>query len=191
MHLLAEVSAILAIVAVIPYIYGVFTSTVRPERASWFVWTALIAVSLVSQIAAGGGESLGLVVGDLIATVIVLAVSLFKGTGGLTRFDLSCLVLAAIGIIVWQISSQPIVAIVAVVFADMIGSLPTIRKAYNDPASELWITYFITTVAALLAVIAVGRWAFVLLVYPVYILFANAAVVVAIKMGSIRKENCV
>ena len=53
-------------------------------------------------------------------------------------------------------------------------------KTYRQPGSETLATYAIGVVSTVFALAAVGSTALSLLIYPVYILFADGAVVAVI-----------
>lgn len=186
---LGEIAGLISIVSFAPYFYQTIRGTVRPERITWFIWTVLQVIAVVSQASAGGHDSLWFPLVGAVCAATIFILSIFKGIGGFNRFDLTCLGLAVIGLIGWQLSRQPIVAIVAIIFADAMGVLPTIRKSYLNPESESWIFFGGDTVAGLLAAGAVGSLNIILLLYPAYIALANAAVVIAIYLGYARKKR--
>ena len=177
------ISGLLSILVVIPYIWEIFRHQVKPERATWLVWTILTAISYFSQRSAGAGASLWFTLGNGVGVALVLVISLFKGVGGLTRFDLMVLALAGLGIAGWLTFDSPGLAIASVIFADLMGTLPTLRKAYRDPASESVSAFTIATLSAVLGIYAVGAWSAVLVAYPLYILLADGAIVVAVLAG--------
>ncbi len=174
---------ILATILVIPYIWEIFYRQVKPERASWLVWTVLAGISFFSQRSAGAGASLWFTAGNWLGVLIVFIISIFKGVGGLTWFDLTVLGLAGLGTIGWLTLGNPALAITSIIFADFVGTLPTIIKAYHQPASESKTAFAIGTVSAAFGVFAVGSLNPILLAFPGYLLLADGAVVVAILLG--------
>lgn len=180
---LGQWSAIVAVAGVLPYYFQIFFKGVKPERASWFIWTVLQLIAFASQKDAGGTDSLWLVIGQLVVTTTVFLIAIPKGVGGFTKFDLKCLALAGVGIVLWKLANQPALAITFVVFADAMGALPTVRKALKEPETESRITFGSGVVAGVLALLAVGSLDPVLLAYPLYITLANAAVVAACQIG--------
>lgn len=184
---LGQVSALLAVIAVVPYIYEIYKKGVRPERASWFVWTVLLTINLLAQNSSGAHDSIWLTIGDLIGTSIVFVIAIFKGTGGFTKFDIRCMLVAAIGVLMWVLSGSAIIALAGSLLADAMGSLPTIRKAYIDPNSEGWTTFSIIAFASFLAIIAAG-YSPVAMAVPLYLMIANLAVLIAKYLGH-KKET--
>lgn len=186
---LGQISGLLLLIGGSTYIWQTLTGKVRPERATWFVYFTLGMISLWGQRAAGGTDSLWLTISQNLMTGIIFIISIFRGVGGLTKFDFKCLGLATLGVLLWALSRQPAVAILGVVFADAMGTLPTIRKAYKDPESESLFSWGIDIPAALLGVLSVGTLNIALLLYPGYLVVSISAVFVAILLGYKQKKS--
>jgi hypothetical protein len=185
---LGEIAGLVTASGTVPYVWQVVFQGVRPERASWLIWFALGVMSLVSQRSAGGVDSLWLTVGQDVATGLILVLSIFKGEGGLSLFDLRALAVASVGIVGWRLSGDAAWGVVFVIVADSMGVVTTMRKTLADPSSESWIAFLIAAVAATLGSLAVHRLDLTLLAYPVYLIIANAAIVMAVLLGN-RRDN--
>ena len=70
------------------------------------------------------------------------------GAARLTRFDLGCGSLSVVALVMWRVTGQGDVAIAFSVAADLLAGVPTIRKAYRDPASESWPAFACSAVSA-------------------------------------------
>lgn len=101
----------------------------------------------------------------------------------------AALVGAALGITLWYIFDQPILAIVLTVFIDVCAVVPTLRKSFIDPESETLSTWIIVGTGAILGTIAVGKLDITLLIYPLYLAIANLAVAGAIVLGKTRLKK--
>lgn len=186
---LGMLAGLLSVVASFIYIYEIFYRGVMPERASWFVWTTILVISFLGQRAVGAQDSLWFAFADIIGCALILFISLWRGKGGFTKFDIICVSLAMVGVIVWQSSGAALAAILGSIFADMMGSLPTIRKGYLEPETEGISIFALHVIAAAIAVVAAKTLDPLILIAPVYIGFANAAVVAAILLGRNRKAR--
>ena len=62
--------------------------------------------------------------------------------GGWSKSDLICFLIALIGIISWQITKNPTLALYYAVAADFTGFVPTLIKTYRLPKTEVWTFYF-------------------------------------------------
>ena len=180
-------SGFLSIAAVFPYIYDILKGNTKPERASWFIWTALGAIAFFSQLEKGATNSLWMVGTSTLAVLVVSLLSLKLGSGGFSKRDKISLLIASLGILLWFFTKEAAFALFITIFVDSIGSFLTTVKSYEDPESETLLTWIVASIAGLLAAMSIGEWNFILLVYPLYIFLANSLVVTAILLGKRRK----
>ena len=174
------IAGILQLVASAPYVRDILRGTTKPQRATWTIWTTLSFVVLASQWASGAAWSLALTIGQTVSCAVIFALAIPRGVGGFSRIELVLLGIAALGIVGWQVSDDPVVATCSVVVADLIGVALMLPKTYRAPNSETLSTYVIGLVSTLFALAAVGSLTAALLIYPVYILIADSAVVAVI-----------
>jgi hypothetical protein len=173
-------AGILQLVATAPYLRDVLRGSTTPQRATWMIWTTLSLVVFASQWASGATWSLALTAGQAVSCAAVFALAIRRGVGGVSPIELALLGLAALGVVGWQVAGDPTVATCSVVAADVIAVALMLPKTYRQPGSETLATYAIGVVSTLFALAAVNSTAPSLLIYPLYILFADAAVVAVI-----------
>ena len=173
-------AGILQLVATAPYVRDILRGSTRPQRMTWGIWTTLAFVVLASQWASGATWSLTLTIGQAISCLVIFLLALRRGVGGFSRIESALLAIAALGIAGWLIADDPLVATCSVVLADLIAMAMMLPKTYRDPSSETLSTYVIGTVSTVFALLAVDALAVDLLVYPLYILIADSAVVAMI-----------
>lgn len=189
---LAVISLIISILGGVPYAIQAMRGKIKPERATWGIWTLILVLSLTGYRAEGGQESSLFILGDLIITASIFLIAIFKGSGGTSRLDKICILLSLIGLLIWQISSDRLYQILDTVTADALALVPTIKKVLDDPESESSIAFFSAAVASLLGAISVGHWNLVLIMYPIYLYTVNlitAVTVVSAKYVSRNKEG--
>lgn len=180
---LGEISFGISIVGAVPYALQTARGTVHPARASWFVWTCLLALAVWSYRAEGASDSLWFLVGDLFITAVICVLSIWRGRSGWSRLDVCCLSIAAAGIVIWQATSTPLFGLAGVLIADGAALIPTLVKALREPTSESASTFICSSLAALCGFVAVGEWNAVLLFYPAYLFLANFVTAVTIWVG--------
>jgi hypothetical protein len=173
-------AGILQLVATAPYVRDILRGSTRPQRATWAIWAALSFVVLASQWASGATWSLALTIGQAVSCGGIFALSLRRGVGGVSPLELGLLGIAALGVAGWQLAGDPVVATCAVVAADLVAVALMLPKTYRQPGSETLATYAIGVVSTIFALAAVGPTAPSLLIYPLYILAADGAVVAVI-----------
>ncbi len=179
----AIISGVILFAGAPPYFIDILKGKTKPERATWFIWSVLGIIALVSQVTEHGAWSILFVGMDALGSVLVFLLSLKYGVGGWTRLDKIALIIAAGGVVTSFMVKQPIPALVGIVLADMSGVVLTVRKTFLDPKSETTITWFFIGTASLLGALSVGRMSLVLLIYPVYLTVANYSVLIAQGLG--------
>ncbi len=176
-------SGILSAACYIPYIRGIIRQEVKPERASWLIWSVLTVIGFFSNLAIGATHSLWLPGIQGLGVIIVFLLSLRIGYGGLLRRDIVTLILSALTLAIWYFTKQPLIALYLTVLIDCMGGYLTIVKAYEEPQTETPLTWALSGLAGFFAILSVGRWEVSLLLYPLYIFLVNSAVVGAILLG--------
>lgn len=189
LQVLGLLSGLVSVVAYIPYIKDILRGSTQPERASWLIWSVLGSIALFSQLADGATYSIWLTVVQTFGVMVIFALSLRFGVGGLACRDLMALAAAGVGLILWYLTNEPVVALLIAIAIDGIGGLLTVVKSYEDPDSETLSTWLLAGIAGILAMISVGNLDKTLLAYPFYIFAINGLVVAAILAGR-RARAC-
>ena len=159
---MALLSAVVTLAGYVPYVRLILMdATVKPNRASWFVWWVIDCSMAFVTFSAHEWSAFALFGCFSIGTTTVLALSLKKGEGQFSRSDMFYVLLALVGIILWRTSDNIDVSIVANMFAATMGTLPTIKKSYHDPESEDQLTWMLFWVGGLLNTLAITNWTFV------------------------------
>ncbi|HEU0266697.1 MAG TPA: hypothetical protein VFQ70_03645 [Candidatus Saccharimonadaceae bacterium] len=173
---LAAISGILAIIAGPSYLVGIIKGTVRPQRMTWFIFGALGVIAFIAQLDAGASWSLVFSGLDLLGSLVVFGLSLWRGTGGSTRLDWLALTIATIGMIVSVIAREPVVAILGVILADISGMWLTLVKVWRDPDSEIALTWLLFATAGVFGVLTIRHWTWGIVLYPAYLAAVNYTV---------------
>lgn len=182
-------SALINICALFPYIRDIIKGKTKPERASWFIWTALGVIAFFSQLAKGATNSLWLVGASVFGALLVALLSIKYGTGGFAKRDKISLSIAGAGILLWFFTKEASLALYITILVNSVGSYLTTVKAYTHPESETLSTWVLATFSGVFATLSVGKLSFILLVYPLYVFLANFLVVLAIFLGQRRKNT--
>jgi hypothetical protein len=100
--------------------------------------------------------------------------------GGLAKSDIICFFIAISGIISWQLTKNPILALYFALAADFTGFIPTLIKTYHLPKTEVWLFYSLDVIAALFNLLATRQFIFNQFLYPLYIILVNLLMVILI-----------
>lgn len=170
------------------YLLATWRGRVKPNAVTWFFWGIAPLIAFTAQIQEGVGiaawMSLGLAVGPL----AICCVSIIRRDARwkITRFDFACGLFAIAGLILWQLTDNPLVAIWFAIAADIAGGVPTIRKTYKRPDTEKPLPYFLTMVSMTITLLTIQTWNVASAAFPVYILLIN---IVLFTLGVRRKSK--
>ena len=166
-------AGIIGFVAFIPYIKSTLERTTVPNRATWVIWAVLGIIIAASYYSAGARDTAWTPTAYAIGILIVAALSFRYGEGGFGLFDVACLIGAGTGLALWLLTKDPALALYLTIIVDAIGSLPTIKKAYERPGTEdrtAWALFF---AANIINLFAIREWTLAIASYPVYVLILN------------------
>ena len=104
--------------------------------------------------------------------MLLFLMSLKYGMGGVTTVDKYSLVIAIAGLIGWQVTGDPLIALLFAIFADFVGFVPALIKTYKEPNTEGPWFYYLESTSVLLNIVMIGAWSIDLL-FPVHILLTN------------------
>jgi hypothetical protein len=186
---LGEFGMVLAMIGPAPYVWLIIRGAVRPSRTSWGVWTLILALAIWGYDSAGANDSIWFLVGDFSATAAVFFLSLWRGVGGWTRTDVTCVMLAGLSLLLWQATNIPLFGLWGALIADVIALIPTLIKSLRDPQSEGASAYLFSGLGAMCGFLAVAQWNFSLLFYPAYLFLANMLLAVVVWVGKYQLQK--
>lgn len=181
------------------YLYATWKGRVQPNAVTWFFWGVAPLIAFVAQVQEGVGleawMSFGLAVGPL--TICAVSIIRRDARWRLTWFDALCGACAAAGLVLWQLTSDPLVAIAFAIAADIFGGIPTLIKIYRYPHTEKAFPYFLSMVSMVVTLLTITQWNFASAAFPIYILIINAilftlgASEVGLRLGKRPKKRIV
>ena len=164
------------VVALIRYFFyfrAIFAKQVVPHVFSWFVWGLLSAIVAVAQVIAGAGPSAWVTALMAASCFIVALVGLRNGTKYITTIDWISFVgaLAAIGL--WILTDNPLTAVIIATVADMLGYIPTWRKAYVKPLEESAGGFALAGSRSAFGLLALAAFNPTTVIHPLFVLLAD------------------
>jgi len=152
--LIGQIAGILAFVQIIPYIVSILRGHTKPERMSYLIWLIVGVISIASYISVGARTTIWTGLVFVFTGLLVLILSIKHGIGGLSKFDIFCLLLTIIGAAIWVASKDALTALYFTTFVGFVGYLPTIRKTYFLPKTENTLSWTLTATASILNLFA-------------------------------------
>ncbi len=182
-------SGVLSTFAYIPYIIDTVAGRTHPQRASWLIWSVLGSIAFFSQIYEGATSSLWFAGVQITGTIIVFVLSIRVGKGNfLSKTDYIILFAATIGLVLWYFTETAAYALAITISISLLGGVATVTKAYRDPESETLLTWVVSLIASVCAILSVGSLNLIILAYPLYLFTLYFAFVTAILLGHARKR---
>ncbi len=179
----------LSLTSVIPYILGILKGKVKPNIVSWITWMLLTGLATSAELAAHEYRTAIFTGVCTLAVVAVVLLGLFYGYVKYTRFDYICQLSTLVGLALWWLFNSPAAGIIAAVAIDFIGAMPTFRHAWNQPGEENALTFGISACSAVFSVLALTSFNVSSLSYPIYLVFANLAIMVTILYRKATHKN--
>jgi hypothetical protein len=177
------ISAILALVSPLIYARAILRGDARPHRTTRFVLLLITILTFASLLAQHNHQAIWLAGASAIQAVFIFGLSIKHGMGGKDKSDVICLIIALIGIVLWRITKQPVLALYFAILADFTGMIPALIKTYRRPETEIWSYFAIDIVAGLLTLIASKEWTVQAVSYGLYIMVINMLMVGIILFG--------
>ena len=182
-------SSALTAAAALPYVLDIIRGRARPRIASWGIWAVVQAVGAASAFSARQlpGACYTLFCAAGCAAVVFLGWR--HGSRDFGPLDAVCVALATEGVALLAVAAVrprlvPLSWAVAVsVATDFLAYLPTFRHAWLKPGEEPWLPYALFGAAAALVLVVADFRILAGVIYPVYLLAADAAMVAMIRLS--------
>ena len=176
-------SGMIAAGMIIPYLIAMVRGTTRPNVISWSLWTVVVFITLLAQIRAGAAWSSFLLIGTLVANSLVL-IFCMRGYGynrfaTIEKITLLCAVLA---VVLWLVTSSPLLAMICALTADSVAYLPTFVKIIRYPYSETAWYWAALVGADLLALYSVTQIIPTNILFPIVYGALNALILIALAL---------
>jgi hypothetical protein len=180
------VSSSLSIGAYLIYLRTCLGGQTKPHVFSWVVWTLLSGVIFVVQIREGAGPGAWVMATSVVFCLLITLFALWRGERQVTLGDWAAFAGALVVIPVWQLASNPELAVVLATLIDALAYYPTYRKSWLRPREEnVWI-YAIEVPKMSFALAALDRWSLSVALYPAFVLAANFCLALLI---ALRRRN--
>ncbi|HEY4289339.1 MAG TPA: hypothetical protein VGN00_19695 [Puia sp.] len=156
------------------YLVNTLRGKIRPSVLSWLGWALLMGTSLVSQVVDKGWQwSLTSIGCSTIGSLAIAAAALLSRNFSLAAKDWKFLFLGLGCMGLYYVSGNAWITTGFAVLADALLGIPTIGKAWKDPASEKSAAWILGGVSSALALaICVGHdWLYFL--FPLYLVLFN------------------
>lgn len=169
-YYLGIIAGFFLIAGYVPYIYEVLKGTDVPNQASWLIWCLSTVTILFGVHETGTTEAIWVPVADAIGCSVIFILSLKFGVRNWSKTDKVSLSVCLLSLIVWWLSGNILVALIANLLIYISGYIPTIKKSTKNPEQESFIawTFFLVGVLLNLVTVIIGSdTGFAVWLYPI------------------------
>ncbi len=164
----------------VPYIFDILKRKTKPHMFTWLVWGLLTLVVFLIQYSNSSGISSFTTGVTSLFCVSIAILAIKYGFKDFTKLDFFCLTSAIIAIFLWTIAHNPLMSVLLISFADIVGIIPTVRKSILDPYSETVSSYFVSGVKWVFSLIALKEFTLINSLYQVSMVICAFSVVLII-----------
>ena len=160
------------------YLYCTIKGTVQPNKITWFFWGAFPMIAFAAQYA----QDVGFVLWATFAAgftpfLIVVAASFNKDAyWEIKTQDYLFAAIGVVGVILWQITDEPNLALTFALLDDLAVAWPTITKAFTNPESESWKAFSLGSLGFLIAFMSVQVWTYENYAFVLYLFLVNTLI---------------
>ncbi|MBV6624110.1 MAG: hypothetical protein KI793_14420 [Rivularia sp. (in: Bacteria)] len=183
------IAGLLSLLGFIPYVVAIQQKKTQPNKATWCIWAIVGIILCTSYYLSGAINTIWVPLALAIGHVVIAILAFIYGKGSWNSFDKTCILGAAISLVLWWHYKSPLIALSINIAIDFLGALPTIRKSYREPETEDLLSWIIFLLAHTLNLIAIKQWSLSILAYPVYLFLTVATIVILLlrpKIGLLR-----
>ena len=166
-ELLSAFAIALTFIAFVPYIRSILQNKTKPHAFSWIIWASVTFIIFLAQLADGGGVGAWPIGISGVITLFVAILAYVKKTDHMiAKKDWIFFILAMSAIPFWYVTSNPLWAVVILTVVDLLGFVPTFRKAYSYPNEEQLIFYILIASRNLISIVALEHYSLTTLLFP-------------------------
>jgi hypothetical protein len=155
------------------YFYTIYRGQTKPHAFSWMLWGVVTGVGTLAQFDLNGGPSAYALAFVSITCLMIAVLSFFIGERDYTKSDWFALVACFVAVPLWQVTNNPLIALVLIMAIDALTYWPTIRKSYHKPDTEPPISYGFAGMRYFLMLFAVPDPTWQTLMYPFFLMITD------------------
>ena len=176
----ALVGSAFASTGAIFYLYCTIKGTVKPNKITWFFWGAFPMIAFSAQFAQEAGFIMWVSFAAGFTPFLIVVAASFNQDAywEIKKQDYLFATIGIAGLILWQITDKPNVALTFAILADLAVAWPTIAKSYTNPETENWKAFSLGSVGFLIALLSVQVWTYENYAFVLYLFILNTLIMI-------------
>ncbi|MFH1158190.1 MAG: hypothetical protein V1721_04820 [Pseudomonadota bacterium] len=172
-QILGTLSTLMLLFSRANYLNTIFRGRTRPHAFSWLIWGVISSIGFTAQVTEGAGAGSWSVGFGSFLCYVIFVIALFKGERYIRRGDWIILGVALSAIPLWVMTKTPVWSVALVCMIDTLGYFPTLRKSWDKPHEETAVTYALSSLCSLFALLAVEHYTVSTWLYPAVLILSN------------------
>lgn len=167
-------ASVLGVISFLPYLRDVLRHQTKPHLFTWLVWGVLTAIAFIAQLLRGGGSGSWITGITSFTCFLTAGLALYYGEKDIRVLDWLSLLGAALSLVLWGITSDPLMAVILICIVDVLGFVPTLRKGYAKPHEETLIFYVLSFFKFAAGLLALRSYSPTTYLFPALVASINA-----------------
>ena len=157
-----------------PYAWDILKGRAQPARSTRILFFILMTTTLIVQSRDFTSWVLALTVGEVLSQLILLALSVKYGLGGLKRVDIASYIMFSFALTAYLITGETLVGLFLLCLTDVVAFIPTLVKNFRDPSTDTPLFYAIGAVAPTFSLFAASDYSDLnQVLVPAYLIIIN------------------
>ncbi len=184
-------AVVISFIGYIPYFRDIISKKTKPHVFSWFIWSLSGGIGFFAQIISGAGSGAWIMGLGFTVSAVITILAYRQGEKTITLSDWVAFSGALLGLVLWRLTDNPLLAIIFVTVTDALAFAPTFRKAYHKPHEETFVSWFFSSVKYLLALVAIQSYSLTTVLYPLYLGLSNGgfAIMLLVRRQKLNKTE--
>lgn len=160
------------------YFADIWRGRTRPHLFSWLIWGTISSIGFAAQVAEGAGPGSWARGFGSATCFLLVGLAFWRGEKNIRRADWATLAVALSALPLWAAAGTPFWSVLIVCFIDTVGYLPTVRKAWRSPGSEMAPSYLFSCLGAFFSILAIKQYTPSTWLYPLVLGVSNGSMFV-------------
>ncbi|MCZ8343044.1 MAG: hypothetical protein O9301_08435 [Leptospira sp.] len=166
----SSIAVLLTLWGYAPYIWKIWKGTLKPHYFSWLIWGLTTCIVFVAQWSENGGlGSYPTGVPGVLTLVVAIYCWQHRKSTILKPFDWFILILTLVSVPIWCLLADPLYSVILLTVMDVLGFMPSFRKASEDPYADSLSFYFLFFVRNFISILALEVKNLTTLVFPFFV----------------------
>lgn len=151
---------VLSMTGSVIYVREVLRGKVKPNRMTWILWAFAPMIAFSAQISEGAGLRSVQTFSAGFGPLLVVLTSFYnkKSYWKLEKIDYVFGVFSLLGLLLWYVTGEGLLAILFAILADLFAGIPTIQKIYKHPETESSAVFGLGMISSTLTLLTINVW---------------------------------